>query len=81
MIDEIMFFKKNVFFLSSLVSKEHIYVKEGESAVMVWGRTFGGEELCGNRLVVNSQVIAYLPRNSLNMSCSPFSSATQLLFL
>ena len=29
-IDEIMFFKKNVFFLSSLVSKEHIYVKEGE---------------------------------------------------
>ena len=30
-IDEIMFFlKKYVFFLSSLVSKEHIYVKEGE---------------------------------------------------
>ena len=30
-IDEIMFFKKNMyFFLSSLVSKEHIYVKEGE---------------------------------------------------
>ena len=39
---------------------------------MVWGRTSGGEELRGNRLVVNSQVIAYLPRNSLNMSCSPF---------
>ena len=70
-IDEIIF-KKICIFLSSLVSKEHICVKEGESALMVWGRTSGGEELRGNRLVVNLQVIAYLPRNSLNMSCSPF---------
>nr|XP_058942893.1 uncharacterized protein LOC131771143 [Pocillopora verrucosa] len=45
---------------------------------MVWGRTSGGEELRGNRLVVNSQVIAYLPRNSLNMSCSPFIKNSSL---
>ena len=70
-IDEIMFLKKKCF-LSSLVSKEHIYVKEGQSALMVWRRTSGGEELRGNRLVVNSQVIAFLPRHSVNMSCSPF---------
>ena len=70
-IDEIMFLKKKCF-LSSLVSKEHIYVKEGQSALMVWRRTSGGEELRGNRLVVNSQVIAFLPRHSVNMSCSTF---------
>ena len=67
-----LFLKKICIFLSSLVSKEHICVKEGESALMVWGRTSGREELRGNRLVVNSQVIAYLPRHSVNMSCSTF---------
>ena len=73
-----LFLKKICIFLSSLVSKEYICVKEGESAVMVWGRTSGGEELRGNRLVVNSQVIAYLPKNSLNMSCSPFIKSSSL---
>ena len=69
---KLCFLKNICIFLSSLVSKEHICVKEGESALMVWGRTSGREELRGNRLVVNSQVIAYLPRHSVNMSCSTF---------
>ena len=67
---KLCFKKKYVFFLSSLVSKKHIYVKEGQSAQMAWNRTSGGER--GNRLKVNSQVIASLPRHSLNMSCSAY---------
>ena len=67
---KLCFKKEYVFFLSSLVSKKHIYVKEGQSAQMAWNRTSGGE--CGNRLTVNSQVIASLPRHSLNMSCSAY---------
>ena len=67
-----MFLKIHIYFLSSLVSKEYFDVKEGKPVQIIWNKSSSGEELRGYRLVLNSEIIAYLTKGSLNMTCNEF---------
>lgn len=62
--------------LHQCISEEYINLKEGWSVQIFWRRSSlessKGEELRGYRLAVNSVVIAYMPKYSLNMTCSTF---------
>lgn len=62
--------------LRQCISEECINLKEGWSVQIFWGRSSlessKVEELRGYRLAVNSVVIAYMPKYSLNMTCSTF---------
>ena len=69
-----MFLKIHIYFLSSLVSKEYFDVKEGKPVQIIWNKSSSGEELRGYRLVLNSEIIAYLRKGSLNMTCNEFIS-------
>ena len=67
-----MFLKIHIYFLSSLVSKEYFDVKEGKPFQIIWNKSSSGEELRGHRLFLNSEITAYLPKGSLNMTCIEF---------
>lgn len=54
------------------VSKEYFDVKEGKPVQIIWNKSSSGEELRGYRLVLNSEIIAYLTKGSLNMTCNEF---------
>ena len=67
-----MFLKIHIYFLSSLVSKEYFDVKEGKPVQIIWNKSSSDEKPRVYRLVLKSEVVAYLPEGSLNMSCSTF---------
>ena len=73
-----MFLKIHIYFLSSLVSKEYFDVKEGKPVQIIWNKSSSGEELRGYRLVLNSGIIAYLHKGSLNMTCNEFINDASL---